>query len=108
MMIVMQNLAKALVPISLFNRGQASKIFDRLSFENILVVLKNNVPTGYILSPKEYERYTELEENYILLSEAYERLLANENKPGIPMETVMANLGITQEELDTLEDVEIE
>ena len=53
-----------LIPITQFNRGQAAKIFDRLRTEKRLIVLKNNQPSAVILSPEEYERLAEIEENY--------------------------------------------
>lgn len=102
------NIVKSLVPISQFNKGQASRIFDRLHTVSQLIVLKNNQPTAVILSPDEYERLTDLEEDYILLSEAYDRLENSGDKPGIPMADVMAHYNITQEELDQMEDVAIE
>ena len=43
------NILKSLVPITQFNRGQASRIFDRLRTERQLVVLKNNQPAAVIL-----------------------------------------------------------
>lgn len=104
----MVNVMDCLVPISLFNKGQATKIFNRLKETKELFVLKNNQPSAVILSPEEYERLTEIEENYILLLEATSRLEANGNKPGISMEDVMADIGISEEELESLEDVDIE
>lgn len=103
------NIAKSLVPISQFSKGQASRIFDRLHNESQLIVLKNNQPTAFILSPDEYDRLTEIEEDYALLLEAYERLENHEeDEPGIPMSEVMAHLGITEEDLDEAGDVVIE
>lgn len=102
------NVAKSLVSISQFNKGQASRIFDRLHSESQLIVLKNNQPTAFILSPNEYDRLTELEEDYALLLEAYERLEKHGNEPGIPMTDVMARHGISEEDLDQIGDVEIE
>jgi len=43
-----------LVPISEFNKGQASKIFERLQTDRNLVIIKNNVPVGVLLSIEEY------------------------------------------------------
>lgn len=103
------NIAKSLVPISQFSKGQASRIFDRLHSEPQLIVLKNNQPTAFILSPDEYDRLTELEEDYALLLEAYERLENHEeDERGIPMSEVMEHLGITEEDLDEVGDVAIE
>ena len=46
-----------LIPISEFNKGQASKIFERLQTDRSLVIIKNNVPVGVLLS---IEKYREL------------------------------------------------
>ena len=97
----MANVMDCLVPISLFNKGQATKIFNRLKETN-------NQPSAVILSPEEYTRLTEIEENYTLLLEATSRLEANGDKPGIPMETVIKELGFDAKELEKLEDVDIE
>ena len=102
------NIAKSLVPISQFSKGQASRIFDRLHSETQLIVLKNNQPTAFILSPVEYDRLTEIEEDYALLLEAYERLEKHENEPGISLSEVMEHLGITEDDLDEVGDVVIE
>ena len=67
----------SLVPITQFNRGQASRIFDRLHNENQLIVLKNNQPAAIILSPSEFQRLSEIEEDYTLLLEATRRLKDN-------------------------------
>ncbi len=96
----------SLVPISQFNRGQASRIFDRLHTEKQLVVLKNNQPAAIILSPAEYERLSEIEDDYLLLLEAIKRLSSGSDS--IPLADVMKELGITQAELDAIEDVDIE
>ena len=101
------NILNSLVPITQFNRGQASRIFDRLHTESQLVVLKNNQPAAVILSPEEYARLSEIEEDYLLLIEATKRL-ADNNAPTTPMDEVMKELGITDEEIDAAEDVEIE
>ena len=51
-----KNLLNNLVSVTMFNQGQASKIFNRLQDEKQIVVLKNNVPTAGLLSPDEYDR----------------------------------------------------
>ena len=75
---------------------------------NQLVVLKNNAPAAVILSPAEYSRLMEMEEDYHLLLLAQERLANTDMKKARSMEEVMKDLGITQEEIDETEDVEIE
>ncbi len=107
-MAVAADLLQSLVPISQFNKGQASKIFDRLRSEKELIVLKNNQPSAIILSPEEYTRLTEIEEDYFLLLEANKRIEANGDKNTIPIDAVITDLGISKEELLDTEDVNIE
>ncbi len=102
------NITKSLVSISQFNKGQASRIFDRLHTEDQIVVLKNNKPEAVIVSLEEYDRLTEAEEDNYLLIEAIERLQKNDDKPGVSMDEIMADLGITQKDLDAIDDVEFE
>lgn len=58
-----KNLLNNLVSVTMFNQGQASKLFNRLHEEKQIVVLKNNVPTAILLSPDEYDRLLSLAEN---------------------------------------------
>ena len=102
------NLLQSLIPISQFNKGQAAKIFDRLHSERELIVLKNNQPSAIILSPEEYTRLTEIEEDYFLLLEANRRMQENENQKTVSLDAVMNDLGISKEELIDAEDVDIE
>ena len=99
---------QSLVPISQFNKGQAAKIFDRLHSEKELFVLKNNQPSAVILSPEEYTRLTEIEENYFLLLEANRRIEENGDKKTVSLDSVMDHLGISKEELLDAEDADIE
>lgn len=99
---------QSLVPISQFNKGQASKIFDRLHSERELIVLKNNQPSASILSPEEYTRLTEIEEDYFLLLEANKRMEENGDNKTIPFDSVMDNLGISEDALLDMEDEDIE
>ena len=107
-MAIAADLLQSLVPISQFNKGQAAKIFDRLHSEKELIVLKNNQPSAIILSPEEYTRLTEIEEDYYLLLEANRRMEENGDNKTISMDSVMKNLGITKEELMDAEDIDIE
>lgn len=58
-----KNLLNNLVSVTMFNQGQASKIFSRLQDEKQIAVLKNNVPTAILLSPDEYDRLLSLAKN---------------------------------------------
>lgn len=102
------NMLECLIPITQFNKGQASRIFDRLRTEKQLVVLKNNAPSAVILSPEEYARLSEIEEDYALLLEATQRLSESDNDSTLSFDTVMSNLGISEEDLNDVEDVVIE
>ncbi len=107
-MAITADLLQSLVPISQFNKGQAAKIFDRLHSERELIVLKNNQPSAVILSPEEYTRLMEIEEDYFLLLEANKRMEANGNNKTISYDSVMSDLGISEDELLDTEDVDIE
>ena len=107
-MAIAADLLQSLVPISQFNKGQAAKIFDRLHSEKELIVLKNNQPSAIILSPEEYTRLTEIEENYFLLLEANKRMEDNGNHKTLSFDSVMSNLGISEDELLNTEDADIE
>lgn len=107
-MAIAADLLQSLVPISQFNKGQATKIFDRLRSERELIVLKNNQPSAVILSPEEYTRLTEIEEDYFLLLEANKRMEDNGNNKTVSFDSVMSNLGISEDELLGAEDVSIE
>ena len=96
-----------IVPITRFNRGEASKIFEEVSTVGTKVVLKNNSPAGYILSPAEFDRLTEIAENYELLMEAQERL-ASGTGTVIAEADVMKELGISEEDLADSSEVDIE
>lgn len=107
-MAIAADLLQSLVPISQFNKGQAAKIFDRLRSERELIVLKNNQPSAIILSPEEYTRLTEIEEDYFLLLEANKRMEDNVNQRTISFDSMMNNLRISEAELSEAGDVDIE
>ena len=107
-MAITSDMLHSLISITQLNRGQAAKIFDRLRTERQLVVLKNNQPSAIILSPEEYARLSELEEDYNLLMESNDRLVNNAGNFSLDYNTVLNNLGITEEEVNKAEDVEIE
>lgn len=102
------NILQNLIPITQFNKGQAAKIFDRLSTEKKLIVLKNGKPSAVILSPEEYERLIEIEEDYILLAEANKRIDESRDEGTVSFDTIMADLNISENELLDVEEVDIE
>ena len=60
------------------------------------------------MSPEEYTRLTEIEEDYLLLLEANKRMEDNGNNKTLSFDSVMSNLGISEDELLDTEDVTIE
>ena len=99
---------QSLVSISQFSKGQATKVFDRLRDESQLVVLKNNVPVAILLSPEEYTRLAEIEEDYHLLLLAQERLANGNLRNSVSEADVISSLGISEDEINSAEDVELE
>lgn len=102
------NILNSLISITQFNKGQASKIFDRLRTERQLIVLKNNAPSAVILSPEEYERLSDIEEDYHLLLLAQERIANGGLEHTVSFHEALADLGISETEIDEAEDEEEE
>lgn len=106
----MLNLRSAIentVPITLFNRGQAGKIFEDVKRDGAKVVIKNNVAECVLLSPEEYIRLMDEIEDARLLTIANERMARYDPSKTIPAEEVYKEFGITEEDLEDV-DVEIE
>jgi len=101
------DLPDRLVPIESLDTGHASGIFERARSMGPLFVLKNNAPEAVIVSPEDYARMSEAEENYALMLEAAERLAANAGRPATPIADVMAEFNITDADLEAVGDVEI-
>lgn len=101
------NIMNSMVPISRFNKGEASKIFDEVESSGTKIVVKNNRPACVLLSPAQYESLMEMLSDSLLYTEAEKRMATNNDSENLSHEAVMKELGITQEELDEI-DVEIE
>ena len=105
----MHNMAYTLdniIPITMFNRGQAGRIFSEVKKGSPKVVIKNNEPEAVIISPDEYKEIMELLENAELMEMAIQRE-TNDNGARFSQNEVMEELGISQADLDEMEDVEI-
>lgn len=98
---------KTMIPITRFNKGEANKIFDEVQRAGTKIVMKNNTPACILISPEQYESLMEMLSDYILLSEAEDRMANYNPKDNLSHEAVMNELGITRDELDSV-DVEIE
>ena len=101
------NIMNSMVPISRFNKGEASKIFDEVESSGTKIVVKNNQPACVLLSPAPYASLMEMLSDSLLYTEAEKRMAANNDSENLSHEAVMKELGVTQEDLDDI-DVEID
>lgn len=96
------------VPISLFNRGYAGKIFEDVKSSGAKVVMKNNVAECVLLSPDAYARLMDELNDARLLALANERMAAYDPDALISEEEMDRRLGITEEELNGMDEAELE
>ena len=96
------------VPISQFNRGRAGQIFSEVKASGSKVVMKNNTAEVVLVSPDEYVEIMDALNDYLLLSMAVERMSDYDPASLITEEEMDRRLGITQEELDAIGEVEFE
>lgn len=104
----MKKLMNQIVPISRFNKGEASKICEEVQETGVKAVLKNNVRVMMLVEPNQYDEMVELLEDYALLFEAEERMKTAESEGFLSQEQVMEKHNISQADLDNTADVEIE
>ncbi|MFL0198694.1 type II toxin-antitoxin system prevent-host-death family antitoxin [Clostridium sp. WILCCON 0269] len=102
----MRDMLNSIVPISRFNKGEASKIFEEVNKTGYKIVVKNNKPACVLITPKQYQKMVETIEDYELMIETEKRLKNENNMECYSMEDVMKQHGIRQEELDNIQDVE--
>ncbi len=104
-MITASTVMRSIVPITRFNRGEASKIFDEVESSGMKIVVKNNKPACVLLSPERYDEIMELLSDQLLLQEAEKRMVDANESDWITQEDMMKELGISK---DTLDDVEVD
>ena len=107
----MANIASAIrdtISISLFNRGLAGKIFEEVKQSGAKVVMKNNVAECVLLAPEEYIRLMDEVNDARLLAVATERMEHFNPASVISADDLYKELGITQEDIDAVGEVEIE
>ncbi len=107
-MTIQPRMLRSMVSISQFSKGQAARVFERLQTEPQLIVLKNNAPAAVLLSPEEYTRLAEMEEDYLLLLEAQKRLQGDALAHAVPEAEALASLGLTEADIAGAEEPEIE
>jgi len=105
--ISLSNALDAVIPITRFNRGEASKIFDEVRESGCKVVVKNNIPACVMLTPERFKEMVDMIEDQALLAVAEARI---EYKRGdsIPFNEILAKDRLTLTDIDDMEDVEIE
>ena len=96
------------VPITHFNRGLAGKIFEEVKATGAMVVMKNNAAECVLLSPDEYIRLMDEVNDARMLAIATERMANYDPSTLIPEGKVWERLGITEEDLDSIGEVELE
>ncbi len=107
-MTMLSNAIKNTVSISLFNKGLAGKVFDEVKKTGAKLVIKNNNPEAVIMSPEEYINLVDELNDAKLLAEATIRMQNADLSKTISHEEMMKKFGITQADLDEMDDVEIE
>ncbi len=96
------------IPISLFNRGLAGKIFEEVKRYGAKVVMKNNAPECVLLSPDEYIRLLDEVNDARLLATAAERMSHFNPATIISQEQVDQEFGFTPSDYDNTDDIEFE
>lgn len=107
----MANIASAIrntVPISLFNRGLAGKIFEEVKQCGAKVVMKNNTAECVLLSPDEYIQLIDEVNDARLLTMAANRMAKADPSSFVSAEQLYAEMGITQADLDEIGEADIE
>lgn len=108
---MMANITSAIrdtISISLFNRGLAGKIFEDVKQSGAKVVMKNNSAECVLLSPEEYVRLIDEVNDARLLSLANERMQNFHSTNLVSSEDLYEELGITEDDLDSIGEVEFE
>lgn len=96
------------VPLSLFNKGLAGKIFEEVKQCGAKVVMKNNVAECVLLSPDEYVQIMDEINDARLLALATERMSSYDPKTVISEEDMGREFPITQEQLDAVGEINFE
>ena len=97
-----EGIMNRIVPITRFNKGEASKIFEEIKTDGTKVVLKNNDPVCVLITPDEYEAMLDQLMDYQMAAEAAHRL-ETEDDAIFSEASVMAEFGITETDLDEIE-----
>lgn len=107
-MVTVMNDVEKTIPISMFNNGMADEIFEDVRRSGTKIVMKNNLAECVLMSPEEYCRINDEYNDFKLLMLAHERMANFDPSKLISKEEMDKYLGITEEDLEGWEEVEIE
>lgn len=96
------------VPFSAFNEGRAGEIFAEVRRSGPRIVMNGSEAEGVIVPMDEYGLMTLDHDDIRLIAIADERMSHFDMSKTIPAEEVYRKLGITQEEIDAMPEVELE
>lgn len=96
------------VPLSLFNKGLAGKIFEEVKQCGAKVVMKNNAAECVLLSPEEYVKMVDEINDARLLTLATERMSNYVPETVVSEEEMNCEFPITQEQLDAVGEIDFE
>ena len=97
------DIIKTIIPISRFNKGEASKIFDEVKKSGYKIVMKNNTPACILIDPEKYEEMIEQLEDYALYIEAEKRMKNARSDDFLSEKAVMEKLGISEKDIEASE-----
>lgn len=95
------------IPISLFNKGLAGKIFEEVKRCGAKVVMKNNTAECVLLSPEQYVRLLDEVNDAHLLTLASQRMEKN-NGVTVSQEDVDREFGFTSSDYEDVGEIEFE
>lgn len=96
------------IPISQFHKGMAAQIFSDVRKSGAKIVIKNNEPECVLMSPAEYMDFmNEIADTRLELL-ALQRIADGALERTSTEKEVMASFGVTDEDLEDLEEVEID
>ena len=96
------------IPISQFHKGQTAQIFSDVRKTGAKVVIKNNEPECVLMSPSEYMDFMNALADARLELLAMKRIASGALEHTSTQKEVMGIFGITDEDLEAMEEVEIE
>lgn len=99
---------KKTIPFSMFKEGKAEEIFEEVKRSGSVKVMKDSKEECVIVSPDEYAMITADHDDIRLLAIAEERMKHFDRSKLISAEELYKELGITDEDLEGWEEVELE